>query len=407
MASTIENTRGFWATTFRGPKYEVREGSVGSAGGDSPLPGILPPDRSSAPEVTVEQALSLSAVYRSVSILSTSVSQLEVGVWRGVEELTETRDIGLVAKPDINTNLSNFLKRTTMSLATTGNAYWRVYRETETSPVQNLEVLNPMAINIVYDDNGNKTYEYSGYTKPKTFKSWQVKHLKLMEIWGSEKGLGPIQACRLELSGSLDLRTYGSEVFNEIPTGVLSSKDYLDKNVADEYKARWAETQAKRGVAVLGNGMAYEPVLLSPADAQFLENQSFSITQVGRLFGIPAAYLLAEINGNAMTYQNMESVDTAFVKYTLTEYLREIEEAFSDLLPRGKRARFKLDGFLRPEDKTRAEVNQIYKNMGVLSAEEIRLSEGWGPMPASLKNAVPTAAPGVAQESDTGDNTTE
>lgn len=414
----MENEKkGFW-TRFFGPddsQVEIRTGpgSNGSAGGDSPLPGVMPPPRPTGPEVTVESALSISAVYRAISILSTSVSQLELGVWRGAAEMKSVP--GLVSRPDVNTSPSTFLKRTVHSLATTGNAYWRLYKTDASSNASNLEVLNPHAIGIEYDERGNKTYTYSGYDKPITFKPWQIKHLKLMDVWGSDYGLGPIQACRLELRGHLDLRNYSNNWFQEgaVPTGVLSSKDYLDADIANEYRKRWNETQVSRGVAVLGNGMAYAPILLSPEDAQFLENQGFSITQVARLFGIPANYLLADA-GNSMTYQNMEQVDTAFVKYTLTEYLREIEEAFTDLLPRGQRARFKLEGFLRADDKTRAEVNQIYKNMGVVSAEEIRISEGWGPMPDGMPketppvpqspNAAPPQGliPGAAQEDSNG-----
>lgn len=371
-------------------------GSVGSAGGDSLLPGAQPPARPTGTEVSVESALSISAVYRAVSILSTSISQLELGVWRGVNELRSTP--ALVSRPDVNASPSQFLKRTTLSLATTGNAYWRIYRDDAAAPAQNLEVLNPLAMNITYDRDGNKTFNYAGYSKPIAFKPWQVRHLKLMEVFGTDYGLGPIQACRLELRGTLDLRQYADNWFKEgaIPTGVLSTKDYLDRTMADEYRTRWEQTQADRGVAVLGNGLAYEPILLSPADAQFLESQAYSITQVARLFGIPANYLLAEINGNAMTYQNMEQVDTAFVKYTLTEYLREIEEAFTELLPRGQRARFKLEGFLRADDKTRAEVNKTYIDLGVLTAEEVRISEGWGPLPGDEPSGPAPQSPNAA-----------
>lgn len=384
----MDNDRkGFWARlvgAYEEP-VEIREGSLNSAGGDSPLPGIVPPARSVQNDVTVDAALSMSAVYRAVDILCTSVQQLELGVWRSNQELKSTP--ALIARPDVNSNTSKFLKKTTMSLATTGNAYWRVYRADATSPVTNLEVLNPHTITIEHDEHGNRTYLYGSTDKGTRLKDHQVKHLKLMDTFGSDYGLGPIQAAKGELRGSLDLRKYSDNWFTEgsIPTGVLSSKDAMDPELAAEYRRRWDETQRDRGVAVLGNGMSYEPILLSPADAQFLENQAFSITQVARLFGIPANYLLADA-GNSLTYQNMEQVDTAYVKYTLTGYLREIEEAFSDLLPRGQRARFKLEGFLRPEDKTRAEVYKTYKEIGVLSSEEIREMEGWGPLPASLAN---------------------
>lgn len=345
-----------------------------------PLPGVIPPARTTGEPVTVDSALSMSAVYRSVSILSTTVAQLDLGVYANGKETT--RKPNLVAQPQIGASASTFLKRTVQSLATTGNAYWRVYFGAD-GKASSLEVLNPGAIRIAYDGAGRKTYEYNGYRKPKTFQDNEVKHLKLMEPFGSDYGLGPIQAARAELQGHLDLRDYASQWFSNsgIPTGVLSTDNHLDATTADEYRKRWTELQASdRGVAVLGNGLSYSAVLLNPVDAQFIENQQFSTTQVARLFGIPANYLLAAVDGSAMTYSNMQDVDTAFVRYTLMEYIREIEEAFSDLLPRGTSARFKTEGLMRANTQTRYNYYGTAIDKGILTIDEVREMEGLAPL---------------------------
>lgn len=355
-------------------------GSVGSAGGESPLPGVIPPPRLDGAEVNVETALSISAVYRAVSILSTSVSQLELGVWRGINELRSVPT--LVSRPDVNISPSKFLAQTTTSLASTGNAYWRLFRESPADPVQNVQVLNPLSMHINYDKDGNKTFEYGGYSKPMVFKPWQIRHLTLLQIPGTDYGLGPIQACRLELRGSLDLRGYAGNWFSDgaVPTGVLTSASALTSTEADMYRQRWIETQQTRGVAVLGQGLSYEPILLSPADAQFLESQSFSKTGIATMFGLPANYLLAEVNGNVMTYQNLQDVDVSFVRQTLMQYLREIEEAFSEMLPRGQKARFKLEGLLRAHEKTRFETYKTALEAGFLTVDEVRAMEHLPPL---------------------------
>lgn len=352
------------------------------------MQGVLPPARTVGAEVTPETALSMSAVYRAVTILTTTVSQLEVGVWRKNEEVSPSPSV--VSKPDYNTSLSGFLKRTVMSMALNGNAYWRLYRSEANGPVVNIEVLNPNLISIDYDNQNRIVYRYYGYRdgKERTFGINDIKHLRLMELPGADYAIGPIQACRAELTGSLDLRDYSTNWFAKgaIPTGVLSSQDYMDAETAAEYRRRWEENQANRGVAVIGNGMQYQPILLAPADAQFLENQQFSVTQIARLFGIPANYLLAAVEGSSMTYTNMEQVDTAFIKYTVQQYLTEIETALTELLPRGQRARFKVAALLRPDHKTRAEIHKTYHDMGVLSDQEVRDAEGFGPMPPGLEH---------------------
>src|SRR5688572_27261237 len=85
---------------------EKRQGSVGSAGGTSPLPGVIPPPRTNGPEVSVETALSISAVFRAVSIISAAVSQLDLTVYRGIEELPSQPS--LVTRPDVNSSPSTF-----------------------------------------------------------------------------------------------------------------------------------------------------------------------------------------------------------------------------------------------------------------------------------------------------------
>jgi HK97 family phage portal protein len=352
---------------------------------------VNPPTREAPADISVGTALSLAAVYRAVQINSVAVSQLELGVWRnGVEIETPS----LVANPDVNSNLSQFLKRTVICLATTGNAYWRKYGQ---NPTVNLEVLNPGSMVIKISDTGKRTYEYSGYKKPVSFQENEIKHLKLLDVFGSEYGLGPIQAARAELSGAVKLRNYADTVFAEdsdLTNGVLSTNEYLDSETRNEYMSAW---QQGYGVRVLGNGLTYAATLLSPADAQWLESQNFSVTQVARLFGVPAVYLLAEVSGNSITYQNHESIDIVFVKYTLMAYLREIEEALTDLTARGQTVRFKVEALLRADQATRYAAYKTAIESQWLSADEVRAMEGLPPKtsgfgPESIKEAIKTTA---------------
>lgn len=386
---------GHWLTGTP-PVVTRSAGSVESAGGSSPLPEVLPPPRAPWGRfVTVDDALTIPTVYRAVTILATAVAQLTVTAVRGGREVTPAPP--LVTRPDVHLTPAAFLKRTVIGLAGTGNAYWRHYRN-PAGQVVNVEALNPLATTIEYRD-GRKLYHYADpyhyQGRPQTFTADQISHLRLLEVPGHYLGLGPIQAARSSLTGALDLRDYAGNWFADsaIPTGVLSTSSQLTPEQAGQYKDRWKATQATRDVAVLGQGLTYEPIILNPADAQFLESQQFSVTDIARLFGIPAAYLLAEVNGSAMTYQNLEQADTAFLRYTLMTYLGEIEGALSALLPHGQTARFNVDGLLRPDSKARAEVNSIYHGLGVLTTNEIRAAEGLPPVPGGDTTAPAPADP--------------
>lgn len=360
------------------------------AEGDAPL---LPPSRAAASRlVTADQALTLSSVYRSFEILAVAVSQLSCGVWRqGVEIETPS----LVVKPDLNMPRAAFFEQTTTSLASTGNAFWRKHRTGPADPVISLEVMPSHEVAVTRAATGTTPAEYAWKGEP--LKAWQVQHLQKMRVPGRLYGLGPIEACRAELRGSIDLRDYAAEWFDQsgIPNGTLNTEQKLTPEQAKAWKAQAQDLFKPTEIAVLGQGLEYKPVALRPADAQFLESRQFSVTEVARMFGIPAKYLLAVVEGSSDTYSNQEQVDIWFVRYTLMSYLREIEMALTDVLPRGQEVRFKVDGLLRTDTKTRYEAHEIALRSGLYSAHYAQEIEG---LPRYTKPATPAPAPTPAEE---------
>ena len=114
--------------------------------------GVLPPHRD-ALVLSQETALSIGAVYRCVSIISNTLSQLPMLVKRGDEEVV----VPLAKRPDINTNTNDFWGSTATSLALTGNAYWWVSRNQD-GEVKNLEVLNPRSVIVNKEDKDGSTH---------------------------------------------------------------------------------------------------------------------------------------------------------------------------------------------------------------------------------------------------------
>jgi HK97 family phage portal protein len=146
-------------------------------------------------------------------------------------------------------------------------------------------------------------------------------------------------------------------------------------------------------VRVLGHGLKYEPIMLRPSDAQWVEAQNLGILDVARIFGLPPEYLAAAVDGTAMTYSNLEMIDAQFLRTTLfPTYLRKIENALTTALPRGQRARFRTSDLLRPDAKTRAEIDAIYLPLGVYDRREVRAREGIaGPVPTMPATPAPNS----------------
>jgi HK97 family phage portal protein len=332
---------------------------------------VVPPPRSATSGVTTGDALSMASVYRAISILSTAIKQVGVHIYRDDEKLESTPL--WIKQPDDKITRAEFMARTVNSIALAGNCFWLVSRNARGETVK-LEVLNPFDMLIQSDDYGNLLgYTYRGTIE---YSIADIQHLKALTVPGNLYGLGPIQSCQPELAAIKDTRDYASTWFDKsgVPSGILKSDQMLSPDAAKAAKDSWNALGAG-GLVVLGNGLTYMPTYMNPRDSQFLENQAFGVQQIARLFGIPANMMLASVDGNSMTYTNIEQEQIALTRYTLSQYYVEIEAAMSSLLPRGTEARMNIDALLRSDTLSRYQAHQIALAAGFKTIDEVRHDE--------------------------------
>lgn len=360
---------------------------------------VTPPSRSAALGMSPNRALALPAFYRGVSLIAGMGSQLTLGSWRGDQRVTPSPS--LVTTPDPWRTRRSFIARTIVCLALTGNAFWLKTRD-DNGTILAMQVLDPGTVAVRHKD-GIKTYAVTVDGKTRFYSANDVEHLWLLEVPGHVLGLGPVQACRSSLEGIADVRAYADNWFGSADAinGVLTTEQKLDASGVKAYKDAWYRVDEADprgpGVRVLGHGLSYEPLFLKPEDAQWLEAQAWGVLDVARLLGVPGDYLLAAVEGSSLTYANLEMIDAQFLRTTLFPlYLAPIEEALTACLPRGQHARFDTEHLLRPDAKTRAEIDAIYLAQNVISPKEIRVREGWdgpAPKPKPAPAIAPTEAP--------------
>lgn len=373
-------------------------------GPDTPSPAspaqIAPPTR----RTISDQPLGLSMVYRAVVIHVISVKQMTLNHWKAdvvTPDAADTRmaPSSFVRNPNSAESRSVFLEKTMVGLVTHGNAYWVIQRDAQGRTMNVVCLDRPDQMTVIRED-GKLRYYYASRQRP--YEADEIKHLKLLRVTGSEYGLGPIQAARVEIDGSLALRDYSSNWFTDSPqpTGVLKSDQVLSPDQAKLAKDSWnASAGGKRGVAVLGQGLSYDAIFLNPADAQFLENRQFDTTQIARLFGVPSSLMLATVEGNSQTYTNVEQDWLGFVRFSNMQYLLEIEEALSELLPRFEYVKFNIESLLRADTTTRYTAHKSGIEAGWLLRSEVRKIENMKPIPGidDQPKPVAPAAPEGAQ----------
>lgn len=349
---------------------------------DDSTGGLAIPSRQTAPtHVSVGEAFGLGRVFRAIQIHAIAAKQLSIGT---VRHGIEIEDSALVRRPDPTARRSAWIEQCVVSLASTGNVYCEIIRD-PAGGVVSLQVLNPLDVRISTDRDGRIVhYEYHG----RELRPSQVSHGTLLRVPGTAYGLGPIQAAQRELRGAIETRDFASSWMNDsgVPTGVLSSEQNLTKEKATEAKQFWKENAGqKQGVVVLGNGLKYNPILLSPKDAQFIESQNFSALEIATMFGVPPTLMLVQPEGGSQTYQNVAQEWLAYARFTLMGYLVELEDMLSELLPGQQRARFNLEALLRADTSERYRSYLDAIQGGFMTVDEVRKIEGWEALPTQLE----------------------
>lgn len=342
---------------------------------------ILPPSRE-ATIIRTAEALKLVPVSRCLGVLETAMIQLPLTVKRGIEEIDTP---SWLITPDVMKNVTQaeFIGQTTINLATFGNAFWLITRGQR--GITNLEVVKNEDVAVYEDSQENVIYSYKGrMVLPNT-----IKHLKFWSYPGDMLGEGPLQRHKATLKAAIDLNNYFANWFDNsaIPSGILNTDSHINQEQATMLLQAFLESQRTRTPAVMGYGMEYQALTLKPEEAQFLENQKFIAKQVATMFGVPGNYLGFSNETTGLAYTNTNDDRRKLYEDGLQQYIVRIEQAITDLLPRGQYAQFNLTAFLRPDDKTRYEGYKVALESGFLSVDEIREREGLPPLPANT-NAI-------------------
>jgi HK97 family phage prohead protease len=189
-----------------------------------------------------------------------------------------------------------------------------------------------------------------------------------------------------------------AQLFAENPRmrGYFSPKDAgadagTDEEIQDALDA-WATARRERIDGYIPAAMDYKTVQdPTPADLQLIQLQEKATKDIANALGIDPEELA--VSTTSRTYANVVDRRKDRINDTYSPYMLAITERLTmpDVTKRGVRVRFSLDDYLRADPKTRAEVQQIYKNMGVTDAEEIRQEEG--KPPREIEEPAPPAPP--------------
>jgi HK97 family phage portal protein len=321
--------------------------------------------------LTAEGALRLSAVWACVRLLSDTISTLPIDVFRRGEQVDPP---SLLVSPAAGLTRDEWLYQLMVSLLLRGNAYGLVTARSGAAmrPAQ-VEIVNPDTVTVRVEPDGRIEYRRQG----RELDPDDVWHVRAYLFPGNPVGLSPIEYARQAIGLGLATQRFGVQFFEDgaHPSGLLSSEQDVAAQEARDAKERFIEsTRGTRAPVVLGKGMKFQTISVTPEESQFLDTQKFSVSQVARVFGVQAE-MIGGSNEHPLTYINGEAQALDFLRYSLSPWLARLEHALERLLPRGMTVKFNPNALLRATTVERYAAHQIALGAGFMTIDEVRALE--------------------------------
>ena len=169
-----------------------------------------------------------------------------------------------------------------------------------------------------------------------------------------------------------------------MPLGYFSPRDPAQGDADDEVIQAKLDAMgrgaADPGMGVCGGGLDGRKMQFDAEQIQLADQRQHAVLEIARAMGIDPERL--GVSTTSRTYKNIEQERQDFIDFTLSHYMVAVEQRLSmrDVLPRGYRAKYNLDGFLRSDTLTRMQAYQIGAPLGVYTEDEMRDLEDRPPL---------------------------
>lgn len=345
-------------------------------------------------------AMKLSAVNSCVEIISNTIANLP---WFIMDEVTKEHSndhyLGQVlwSRPNEVQSPFDFEKYITQLILCEGNAYVWNCRDGAGRTVERIP-LPPGFCRPYFDLQSGKWWYFA--SDPKTNERYRldpadISHYKMYTDDGVN-GVSVLHRARKTIENAKYAQSYEQKMFRSggRPSGLLQTEadlggdtiirnaDGTTETITKKEKLRRSWDKVHAGpdnafkVAILDHGLKYSPIeMMKPSDAQLIESKSVTVADICRFFCIPA-YKLGE---GKQSYASNEQNNLEFLVQTIQPFVtqREQENTFKLLTVTERqkqhlRVRMNMAAALRSDTRTRAEVERIYRDIGVYSVNDIR-----------------------------------
>ena len=336
---------------------------------------------SSGKSVNEKSALQTTAVYACVRILAETIASLPLHTYRyspGGKEKALDHPLYYLLHSEPNPEMTSFVFRETLMghLLLWGNAYAQIIRDGR-GRVLGLYPLLPSKMLVNRTDQGILYYQYEKDDRTHFLPDTEVLHIPGLGFDGLV-GYSPIAMAKNAIGMAIATEEYGAKFFanGASPGGVLEHPGVVKDpgKIRESWNAVYQGSGNAHRVAVLEEGMKFQPIGIPPEQAQFLETRKYQLNEIARIFRIPP-HMIGDLEKSS--FSNIEQQSLEFVMYTLDPWVIRWEQAisralFSDSEKRQYFVKFNVDGLLRGDYQSRMNGYAVGRQNGWLSANDIR-----------------------------------
>lgn len=355
--------------------------------------------------VTEQNALTYSAVWNAVSLISGTVGSLPLHLMQRKNEkkrIADDRSLYRVLHDEANPYMTAkaFRECLMAHILTWGNGYAEIVRNGYGDVIE-LWPITPNRVQIKMS-GGDIYYDIQMTGEPNVYLLREkVLHVPGLGFDGFV-GYSVIAMARKSLGLAMAMETFGSRYFGSgtHPGIVVTHPGRLSadgqKNLKASLDVGYAGLGKSHKLMLLEEGMKVEKIGVPPNDSQFLESRQFQIPEVARWFNLPP-HKLKDLTRSS--FNNIESEQISFVTDSILPWLVTLEQNYNmqlltesdkNLTGRG-RYYFKhiVEGLLRGDAASRASFYTVMLDKGVMSINEVREKEDMDPVPGGDIHLVP------------------
>lgn len=348
-------------------------------------------------EVRADTVLTYSIVFSCVTLIASDISKLwldlvekgEHGVWSVVED--ESPFWRVLRKPNRYQNRIKFIEWWIFSKLIHGNTYALKSRDGR-GMVDALYLLDPQRVKPLIAPDGAVFYQLDQDQLSRVgdqstiVPASEIIHDIMCPLYHPLVGVSPIFACGVAAMQGLAIQNNSTKFFENgsQPSGVLTAPGTISseaaKRMQDHWESEFGGANNIGKVAVLGDGLKYEPMSRNAVDSQLIEQLKWTGETVCAVFHVPP-YKVGI--GPAPPYTDVQSINLEYYSNALQNPIECLELCLDEGLEMPARlgTRFDIDSLARMDTATAYKAESEAVNGGWGTPNEARLRFDRVPLP--------------------------